>query len=67
MRHSLSDKSVRAATVLGSWTDLQGAIPHDDIVRSFGEKNKRPKGKGNKALSVDGTAEQEVQPIVVDE
>jgi hypothetical protein len=58
---------VRAATVLGSWVDLQGAIPHDDIVRSFGEKNKRPKGKGNTALGVEGMAEQEVQAIVIDE
>jgi hypothetical protein len=45
MRHSLSDESVRAATVLGSWCSLAGAIPHEEIVASLRDKSKRPKGK----------------------
>jgi len=43
MRHSLSDESTRAASVLGAWCDLPGAVPHDDIVAVFKEKSKRPK------------------------
>lgn len=31
MWHLLSDASTGAATVLGSWVDLPGAIPHDEI------------------------------------
>jgi hypothetical protein len=45
MRHSLSDESVRAATVLGSWCSLPGAIPHEEIIASLRDKGKRLKGK----------------------
>jgi hypothetical protein len=45
MRHSLSDESVRAATVLSSWCSLAGAIPREEIVTAFRDKSKRPKGK----------------------
>ena len=45
LRHSLSDESTRASTVLGSWTELEGAIPHAEIVQRFKEKSKRPKKK----------------------
>lgn len=44
MRHSLSDKSARAATVLGAWSDLPGAIPQEEIIGVFRDKSKRPKG-----------------------
>jgi hypothetical protein len=45
MRHSLSDESVRAATVLGSWCSLAGAIPREEFVTSLRDKGKRSKGK----------------------
>lgn len=45
MRHSLSDKSVRAATVVGSWAGLPGAIPSSEITTIFNDKSKRM-GKG---------------------
>ena len=45
MRHSLSDKSTQAATVLGSWCSLLRAIPRNDIVTVFKEKSKQPKAK----------------------
>ena len=48
MRHSLSDKSTRAATVLSSWCDFPPAIPRDDIVAIFIDKSKRPKGEKGK-------------------
>ena len=35
MRHSLTDESTQAATVLGSWCDFPSAIPQDDIIVSF--------------------------------
>jgi hypothetical protein len=44
MCHSLSDKSMRAASVLGAWCDLPGAVPRDEIIAVFCEKGKRPKG-----------------------
>ena len=45
MRHSLSDQSVRAATVLGSWSEYPGLIPSDKLTAAFNAKNKCPKGK----------------------
>lgn len=48
MRHSLSDESTRAASVLGSWCQLPGAIPRDEIVQLFKDKSKRSKGKGRR-------------------
>jgi len=44
MRHSLSDKSTRAASVLGAWCDLPGTIPRDEITAVFKDKSKRPQG-----------------------
>lgn len=45
MRHSLSDESTRAATVVGAWCSLPGAIPKNEIITAFKEKSKRRKGK----------------------
>jgi len=45
MRHSLSDESTRAAAVIGSWCDVPGAIPREDIMETFKDKSKRGKGK----------------------
>jgi hypothetical protein len=45
MRHSLSDESTRAASVLGSWCELPGAVLHNEIMMVFKEKGKRPKDK----------------------
>jgi hypothetical protein len=46
MRHSLSDESTHAATVLGSWVALfPDLIPCDDIVTLFKDKSKHM-GKG---------------------
>lgn len=42
LRHSLSDESARAATVLGSWSRLEGAIPKDVILQRFKDKSKHP-------------------------
>jgi hypothetical protein len=55
MRHSLSDESTRAATVLGSWVALfSDLIPHNDIVTSFKDKSKRSgKGKGSTVVQVE--------------
>jgi hypothetical protein len=44
-RHSLSDESARSSSVLGSWTELDGAIPKDLILQLFKDKGKRPKKK----------------------
>jgi len=45
MHHSLSDESVHAATVLGSWCQFPDAIPWDEIEAAFWGKSKCPKGK----------------------
>jgi hypothetical protein len=49
MRHSLSDESTRAASVLGAWCNLPGAIPHDEIMDACKDKSKQP--KNNNILS----------------
>lgn len=54
MRHSLSDESTRAATVLSSWCEFPSAIPRDEIISTFKDKSKRPKGSGNIVLESDG-------------
>jgi hypothetical protein len=41
MRHSLSDESTRAATVIGSWIDLPDAIPQEKIIQEFKDKSRR--------------------------
>jgi hypothetical protein len=45
LRHSLSDKSARAATVLGSWSTLEGVVPKAKIIELFKNKSKRPRKK----------------------
>ena len=42
-RHNLSEKSVRAATVLGSWAQAGGIIPEEIILEHFKNKNSRTK------------------------
>ena len=45
LRHSLSDKSARAATVLCSCSSLEGMIPKAHIIQLFKDKSKWPKKK----------------------
>lgn len=33
MRHSLSDASTRASTVLGSWAKIPGLLPDEEILK----------------------------------
>ena len=35
LRHSLSDESVRASTVLGSWARIPGLVPEKAILKRF--------------------------------
>ncbi|KAF8580385.1 hypothetical protein K439DRAFT_1307891, partial [Ramaria rubella] len=35
MRHSLSDKSTCAATVLASWASVSGIIPEANLIKRF--------------------------------
>ena len=56
MRHSLSDESTRAATVLSSWCDCPSAIPREQIISIFRDKSKRPKGKGKEVVDAEGSA-----------
>jgi hypothetical protein len=54
LRHNLSDESTRAATVLHSWSNVDGLIPEQDIISLFGDKPKRPKGNSDViAIDVD--------------
>jgi hypothetical protein len=58
MRHSLSDESTRAATVIGSWMDLPDAIPRETIIREFKDKSRR--------MTAAESPVELVQPIDVD-
>ena len=42
-RHALSDESVRASTVFGSWVSLPGIIPETQIIEVLRGKSKRSK------------------------
>ena len=53
-RHNLSDESTHAATVLGSWANIEGLIPEAKIVKMFRDKSKRKEVvKSGSALSPD--------------
>ena len=41
LRHSLSDESTRAATVLGSWATIDGLIPVQEVVENIHNKGSR--------------------------
>jgi hypothetical protein len=45
LRHSLSDESTRAATVLHAWSEIPGLIPEADIIQVFKDKCRRLNGK----------------------
>lgn len=45
LQHSLSDESTHAASILGSWLDLDSAIPRNEIIQLFKDKKRRPKKK----------------------
>lgn len=49
-RHSLSDKSTRAAIVLSSWAQVEGVVVEKDVIEVYEEKARRllakVKGKG---------------------
>ena len=53
MRHSLSDKSVRAAMVIGSWAGLPEMVPHVEIVKAFNDKGKQPKDDDHAEMPVE--------------
>jgi len=38
LRHSLSDESTRAATVLGSWAEIPGLVRDDELVKHIKDK-----------------------------
>lgn len=48
MRHSLSDESTRAATVLGSWCTFTDLVPFGEIASKFKAKSSR---SGSKAAA----------------
>ena len=52
MRHSLSDESARAASMVDTWCDLPGAIPPDEIITTFRDKNKWPKYNNSSFVAV---------------
>lgn len=54
-RHSLSDESTRAATVLSSWATVEEIIPEKEILAAFAGKSKRGKGKEKAVIDVDSS------------
>ncbi|OJT02035.1 hypothetical protein TRAPUB_7505, partial [Trametes pubescens] len=43
LRHSLSEESVRASTVLGSWANIPGLVPEAEIVELLKQNTRRPR------------------------
>lgn len=64
-RHALSDESVRAATVLGSWASNKDLIPEEQILKLLRDKSKRTK-KGKVAMyeDEDESGDNEVVEVV---
>ena len=66
LRHSLSDASVRASTLLGSWASIPALVPETDVITLIRELSdrRRAKGKGKasgehaeEVIDVDAEAE----------
>jgi len=55
LRHTLSDESMQASTVLHTWSEIPGLIPEADIINIFKEKGCCLKGKGKLSKDVDST------------
>jgi hypothetical protein len=45
LRHTLSDESTRATTVLNTWSEIPGLIPEANIIQVFKNKCRRINGK----------------------
>jgi hypothetical protein len=41
LRHSLSDESTRAATVLGSWANIPGLVIEEELISNIRDKEFR--------------------------
>jgi hypothetical protein len=70
MRHSLTDESTRAATVLSSWCTFPELVPRSEIVSIFKEKSSRMGSKAAKAKSKGkdiSTTDTSNSPIDVDD
>lgn len=69
LRHSLSDQSVRAATILGSWLRLgiPGILDKGELLETLRSKYKWPnngKGKGKaRATEPEGELDSDVQLV----
>lgn len=72
MRHTLLDKSTRAATVLRSWCTFPDLVPCGEIVSEFKDKSScsgskaAAKGKGREITSTDSIEGQDNASIDVD-
>jgi hypothetical protein len=54
-RHSLSDDSTRFSAVVGTWTKIPNAIPHEEIVSLFTTKSSRGPSKRAKITPAAGS------------
>lgn len=46
LRHSLNEESVRTSTVLGSWANIPGLVPEEEIVEFIKTSSRRPRAAG---------------------
>lgn len=57
-RHSLSDKSTRAAIILSSWLQVPGVVIEKDVIEVLEAKARRPKTGGTSQVdSIDVDSE----------
>ena len=60
LRHSLNDASVRANTLLGSWSAIPGLVSEPDILAKFGGKAAHSRASSEaSALTIDLTNEED--------
>jgi hypothetical protein len=52
LRHNLSDESTHATTMIHSWSNVEGLIPDQDIIKLFQDKSKRQNGGSESSDSI---------------
>jgi hypothetical protein len=53
LRHTLSDDSTQASTILHAWSEIPSLIPEADIIKAFKDKGCRLKGVNKQGTSKD--------------
>ena len=62
-RHALSDESVRAATVLGSWASQGVLVPEEKVIEHFKNKSRRFKKSKIANVYIDDVGDGDIEMV----